>query len=57
MTCWHKYLEGHSLSSTAQLIEPPRPEEQSLSLLLKAFKSIISTARQSIMDDRINVFD
>jgi len=41
----------------ARLVEPPRSDEPHLTKLLDAFSSVIETARQSVLDDRVNVFD
>jgi hypothetical protein len=61
-TQWSKYLRGHDLSLAARLIDLPLRSSTSLSdrclsIILVSFDRLIEQARDSIREDKINVFD
>jgi hypothetical protein len=71
-TQWPRYLHGHNLLLAAQLIdlpgashtarntvvdERPKEPENHLVLLIESFDRVIEQARQSLLEDKINVFD
>jgi Orsellinic acid/F9775 biosynthesis cluster protein D len=62
MTQWNKHLRGQDLSSAARLIDLPLRSSPSLpdrclSHLLASFDRLIEQARESIQQDKINIFD
>ncbi|PVH92183.1 hypothetical protein DM02DRAFT_635580 [Periconia macrospinosa] len=55
-TGWPVYLEGRDLRAVARLLEPPAATEPGLRALLLAFDELIDEARQSILDEEVNMF-
>jgi hypothetical protein len=70
-TQWARYLQGHNLLQAASLIELPgsvavpqaalrrqgSQAEHYLLLLLESFDRVIEQARNSLLEDKVNVFD
>jgi hypothetical protein len=67
---WARYLQGRDLLQAARLIQLPYPAAQQtasdmqprsaehlLILVLEAFDRVIEQARNSLLEDRVNVFD
>jgi hypothetical protein len=67
---WTRYLQGRDLLQAARLIQLPYPAAQQtasdmqphsvehlLTFLLEAFDRVIEQARNSLVQDRVNVFD
>ena len=50
------YLEGKDLRAVARLLARPSGSEPGLSALLQAFDELIDQARQSILDEEVNIF-
>ena len=50
------YLEGKDLRAVARLLARPSGSKPGLSALLQAFDELIDQARQSILDEEVNIF-
>lgn len=55
-TKWAEYLADQSLEAVAELLAPPKLEEVGLRSLIRSFDTLVSSARQSILSDKVNVF-
>lgn len=56
-TGWATYLEGYSLHTVVQLLDPPSATEPGLAALHRAFDAIVEAARVLVLEeDKINPF-
>lgn len=57
-TKWTEYLKGRDLAATAMLIKPATPlDDDCLLQTVAPLDRVIDQARESVLNDRINIFD